>query len=130
MPTEFEMVLLATEVAVIVTGKSPGGNAAGAVSVVATPLGVGLGETVPQGAGEHDKDRVTPLSAGSPVTVAVICAVAPIDTVLVLWVTDTAIELAVPGTVMLGELDAEFLAAEVAIIVTAKSTAGAVSGAV
>lgn len=129
--TEFETATLSTEVAVMVTDKSPGGNAVGAVYVVAAPLRVLVGETVPHGPGKQDTDQETPLFAGSPVTVAVIFAVVPMGTVLALCVTETVTEGgAVPGTVTVAELDTELLAADVAVIVTAKSLAGDVLGAV
>jgi hypothetical protein len=57
--------------------------------VVATPLAVALGETTPQGVGEHDTDHVTPLFAESLVTVAVTCVVAPACTVVVPAETET-----------------------------------------
>ena len=57
--------------------------------MVAIPLAVAVGETVPQGVGEQDTVQVTPLFAGSLVTVAVNCAVAPACTVAVLGVTET-----------------------------------------
>jgi hypothetical protein len=59
--------------------------------VVATPLAVALGETAPHGVGEHDTVQVTPLFAGSLVTVAVTCVVAPACTVVVPAETETLI---------------------------------------
>jgi hypothetical protein len=59
--------------------------------VVATPLAVALGETAPQGAGEHDIDQVTPLFDESLVTLAVTCVVAPACTVVVPAETETRI---------------------------------------
>jgi hypothetical protein len=82
---------------------------------------------VPHGAGEHDTVHVTPLFAGSLVTVAVNFAVALACTVAVLGETETAIAA---GTVMVAEADAEVLAAEVAVMVTVKLLAGGVAGAV
>jgi hypothetical protein len=95
--------------------------------VVATPLPVAVGKTVPQGAGEHDTVHVTPLFAGSLVTVAVNFAVAPACTVAVLGVTETTIPA---GTLMVAEFDADVLATEVAVMVTVKLLAGGVAGAV
>jgi hypothetical protein len=94
--------------------------------VVATPLAVAVGKTVPHGAAEHATVQVTPLFAGSLVTVAVNCAVAPACTVAELGAT----EIVVPGTVMIAEFDTEVLATEVAVMVTIKSPAGGVVGAV
>ena len=51
----------ATEVAVTVMATSVGGGAAGAVYVVAAPLAVAVGDTLPQGADEHDRLQLTPL---------------------------------------------------------------------
>jgi hypothetical protein len=59
--------------------------------VVAAPLAVAVGETVPHGVGEQDTVQVTPLFAGSLMTVAVNCAVAPACTVPVFGVTETPI---------------------------------------
>jgi len=94
--------------------------------VVATPLAVAVGETVPQGVGVQDTVQVTPLFAGSLLTVAVNCAVAPACTVAELGATETV----VPGTVMIAEFVTEVLATEVAVMVTDKSPAGGVVGAV
>jgi len=93
---------------------------------VATPLAVAVGETVPHGAGEHATVQVTPLLAGSLVTVAVNCAVAPASTVGDSGATETV----VPGTVMLAEFDTAVLATEVAVTRTDKSPAGMAAGAV
>ena len=51
--------------------------------VVATPLAVEVGETLPQGAGEQDTVQVTPFLLRSLPTVAVNCAVVFPCTVLV-----------------------------------------------
>ena len=72
-----ETVVLATEVAEIVTVKSDAGADAGAVYVVDTPLAVALGETEPQGAAAHDTVQVTPFVLGSLETIAETCAVPP-----------------------------------------------------
>ena len=70
----------ATEVAVMFTVKSASGGA-GAVYVVFPLLNVNVGDTLPHGTGEQDKLQVTPLLAGSLLTVAVSCAVPPGGTV-------------------------------------------------
>jgi citrate lyase beta subunit len=88
--------------------------------VVAAPLAVAVGETVPHGAGEHDTTQVTPLLAMSFVTVAVNCAVPPAGTEDALCVTETDI----PGMVMVPELNTEELLTEVAVNVTCKSFIG------
>ena len=94
--------------------------------MVAAPLAVAVGETVPHGVGEHDTVQVTPLFAGSLLTVAVNCAVAAACTVAELGVTETV----VPGTVMIAAFNTEVLATEVAVRVTVKLLAGGVAGAV
>jgi hypothetical protein len=127
MVAEAAAEALATEVAVMVTVKLAAGGVVGAVKVVATPLAVALGETVPHVAAEHDTDHITPLFAESFVTVAVNCAVAPACTVAVLGVTETAIPA---GTVMVADFDTEVLATEVAVMVTVKLAAGGAVGAV
>ena len=80
---------------------------------------------MPHGVGEHDTVHVTPLFAGSLVTVAVNLAVAPACTVAVLGATETAI----PGITTVAKDDTEVLATEVAVIVTVKLLAGGVTGA-
>jgi hypothetical protein len=82
---------------------------------------------VPHGVGEHDTDHVTPLFAGSLVTVAVNFAVALACTVAVLGETETAIAA---GIVMVFEADAKVLATEVAVMVTVKLLGGMLGGAV
>ena len=64
-----------TEVAAIVTD-CVGARPDGAVYVVATPLVVVVGETVPQGDVPQLTDQVTPLLAASFPTVAVTCTLA------------------------------------------------------
>jgi hypothetical protein len=64
--------------------------------VVAAPLAVAVGETVPHGAGEHDTTQVTPLLAVSFVTVPVNCAVPPACTEEVFAETETLIAGASP----------------------------------
>jgi hypothetical protein len=90
------------------------------------PLNVAVGEIVPHGAGEHETVQVTPLFPGSLLTVAVNGAILPVRTVAESGVTETV----VPGTVTAAELDTAALATEVAVMVTAKSPAGRVAGAV
>lgn len=95
--------------------------------MVAIPLAVAAGKTDPQGAAGHVTTQVTPLFAGSLVTVAVNFAVAPDCTVAVRGVTETAIPT---GTVMVADADAEVSATEMALMVTVKSAAGGMVGAV
>lgn len=80
-----------TELAVIVTVKSPVGALGGAVNVVATPLAVEAGETVPQGTAEQVTAQVTPPFAESLVTVAVTGVVVPACMVVVPAETETLI---------------------------------------
>jgi hypothetical protein len=94
--------------------------------VVAIPLAVAAGKTDPQGAAGHVTTQVTPLFAGSLVTVAVNFAVAPASTVAVLGVTETT----GPGITTVAKPDAEVLATEAAVMVTVKSLVGGVVGAV
>lgn len=94
--------------------------------MVAAPLAVAVGETVPHGVAEHDTAQVTPMFDGSLVTVAVNCPVAPAATVVLLGATETVI----PETVMLAVPDTEVFVTEVAVMVTNKSPAGSVVGAV
>ena len=94
--------------------------------MVATPLALVVGETEPHGPGEHDTVQITPIFVGSLLTVAVICDVVLIGTVVGFAVTVTA----VPRTVTVAKFDTEALAREVAVMVTAKSLAGGVVGAV
>jgi hypothetical protein len=69
---EDDFVVSVADVAVTFTVRSLGGGG-GAVYVVATPLAVEVGETVPQGAGEQDTLQVTPPLVRSLLTVAVNC---------------------------------------------------------
>jgi len=59
--------------------------------VVAAPLDVAVGETVPHGVAGQVTVQVTPLFAESLETVAVICAVAPACTEVGLAMTETVI---------------------------------------
>ena len=96
--------------------------------MVAAPLAVAVGETVPHEAEEHDTVQVTPLFVGSLVTVAVNGAVAPASTVAVGGVTET--ETGVAGILMVAEAAFDESAPEVAVIVTVRSPDGGVVGAV
>jgi hypothetical protein len=122
----FDAAVLNTEVAVMETNKSLTGGVVGAVKVVAAPLAVALGKTVPHGAAEHDTVQVTPLFVGSLVTVAVSWAVPPASTMSVLWVTETVVS----AIVTVAEFDTELLATEAAVIKTVKSPPGNAAGAV
>ena len=97
--------------------------------MIGVPLAELVDEIVPH-AGEHAVPpcvsvHVTPVFAGSLVTVAVNLAVAPACTVAVLGATETAI----PGITTVAKDDTEVLATEVAVIVTVKLLAGGVTGA-
>jgi hypothetical protein len=87
-----------TEVAVRIT-VSAAVCEAGEVKVVAAPLGVCVGETIPQGDTEHETLQLTPSFVGSLATVAVNCTVAPTSTVAELLESDTLIGggVGVPG---------------------------------
>ena len=93
---------------------------------MAAPLAVVVGETVPHGAGEHDTVQVTPLLAGSLVTVAVNGAVVPAITVADWGATETA----VARTVMVAMFVFDESATEAAVIVTVKAAESGVVGAV
>jgi hypothetical protein len=94
MVLEADFEVLATDVAVILTAVLAG-RTAGAVKVVAVPLGVVAGATVPQAGEQADppcvRVQVTPFAAGSLPTVAVICAVWPTVTVEGTALSETAI---------------------------------------
>jgi len=123
---ELDTAVLATEVAVMVTVKSPTGYAVGAVYVVEAPLGVVVGESEPHGPGEQETLQVTPLCVGSLLTVALNGSFVPIGTVALA----KAIETVTPETVTVPEAIAEVLATDVAMMVTGTSLAGGVTGAV
>jgi hypothetical protein len=125
---ELDTEVSATGLAVTTTDKSPAGRVPGAVYVVATPLAVAVGETVPHGAAEHDTVQVTPLFVESLATVAVNWAVVPAWTVAVGGVTET--ETGVAGILMVAEAAFDESAPEVAVIVTVRSPDGGVVGAV
>jgi len=57
--------------------------------VVAVPLGVAVGETVPHAVAEQETVQLTPLLAESLRTVAVNCAVEPASTVAAVWERET-----------------------------------------
>lgn len=86
--------------------------------MTATPLALVVGETVPHGELEHWTDHVTPLFAGSPVTVAVNCAEAPGCTVTLAGITEI-IKFDV-GTVTVAEPIVVESAAEIAATVTVR----------
>src|SRR5262245_15430360 len=65
-----------TDVALLLTTVAGAGRVAAAVQVVATPLPVVIGETVPHGALQQDTVQVTPRLSVSFVMVAVTWAVA------------------------------------------------------
>jgi hypothetical protein len=111
---------LETEVAVMVTVKLLAGGVVGAVYVVAAPLAVPVGKTEPHGVGEHDTVQLTPLFAGSLLTVAVNCAVAAACTDAEFGVTTTE----TPGIVMVTEPDTVGSLTEAAVTVTCKSLNG------
>ena len=67
---EADLALSATDVAVTVMVRFAA-TALGAVYVVAAPLAVAAGKTVPQGAAEHDTVQATPLFTESFITLAV-----------------------------------------------------------
>ncbi len=89
--------------------------------MVATPLAVVVGETVPT-----DADQVTPPFAGSFMTFAVSCAMAPANNMVELEATETVI----PDVVTVAEADIEELVTEVALIVTVRMPAGGLLGGV
>ena len=59
--------------------------------MVATPLAVPAGETVPHGAEGQDTDQLTPIFVESLLTVAVICVVPPACRFVITAETDTLI---------------------------------------
>ena len=93
---------------------------------MATPLGVAVSETLPQGPGEQDTFQVTPLLLGSCPTMATIFGtVPPAITVVAGAVTETVTE----GTVMVTLADLVGSATEVAVTVSVRSLTGTVAGA-
>jgi hypothetical protein len=82
--TEADFVLSANEVATIVTVIWLAGGVLGAVYVVAAPLAVVVGETVPHGAEEQLTLHVTPMFEESLITCAVTPTVPPASNVLLL----------------------------------------------
>jgi len=93
--------------------------------VVAIPLAVVVGETMPHGATEHDTVQLTPEFAGSLVTVAVKFVVLLGWTVAEFGETDTA----TAGTVTVADPDFDVSTTEVAVIMTFMSLAGGLAGA-
>jgi hypothetical protein len=93
---------------------------------VAVPLGVVVGATEPHWATEHVTPQVTPLVAGSFVTVAVNCPVAPASTVAVAGATATAMAGIVIAIVAVFVISAT----DVTVRVTVRLLAGGVDGAV
>lgn len=91
MAADADFDVSANEVAVIVTVKPADGGLLGAVYVVADPLAVAVGETVPHDDTEQATVQVTPLFDESLVRVAVICAEAPACSVVTLAETETLI---------------------------------------
>ena len=77
------------EAAVSVTVRVATDEVAGGVYVVLPPLTVDVGETLPQGAGEHERVQLTPLFAESLVTVAANWPVVPTPNVAVVLESDT-----------------------------------------
>jgi hypothetical protein len=120
-PSEFDFDGSATEVAVTVTFKSLVGGLAGALYVAELPVTL-LSVPAPD-AGEMV--QVTPLSFGSLLTVAVKGSMPPAGTMAPTGETLTVIA----GTVTFAEPDFDVSAAEVAVIVTARSFAGGLAGA-
>jgi hypothetical protein len=114
-----DLVVSETDVAVTVTVKSLGGGP-GAVYVVAPPLAVDVGATLPQGVAEQCTVQVTPLLFRSLPTVAVNRCVVPASTVAFRGSVSTVIA----GTVTVAEAIAKELDTEVAVTVTAKSLGG------
>jgi hypothetical protein len=114
-----DLVESETDEAVTVTVKSVDGGP-GAVYVTAAPPVVEVGETLPQGAVEHETVHVTPLLLGSLPTVAVNSCVVPASTVAV-W---GSVSTVIAGTVIVAEAIAKGLVTEVAVTVTVKSLAG------
>ena len=117
--------VLATEVAVTMTGKSVAGGA-GAVYVTAVPLAEDAGETPPQVGTPQETVQATPLLLESPATLAVNCAVPFPGTVGEAGETTTPTE----GTTMVAANDFVASVTEVAVSVTVKLVAGRVVGAV
>jgi hypothetical protein len=112
------------EVAEIVTGTLLGGGVAGAVYVTEVLVGV-LSVPAPVAGEIVQEAGLTPLFAGSFVTVAVICEELPAPTAP----TDATTETMMGGTSMLTVIDFVGSDAAVAVIVTDKSLGGGVDGA-
>jgi hypothetical protein len=93
--------------------------------VIATPLAVVAGETVPHGAVEQETVHLTPAFAGSLVTVAVKFPVLLGWTVAEFGDTDTV----TAGIVTVADPDFDISSTEVAVMVTFMSLAGGLAGA-
>jgi hypothetical protein len=87
---------------------------------------VAVGDTVPQGAGEHETDQLTPRLFGSFTTVAVNLDDPAAWIVAELGSTATV----VPGTVIVARFETVLAATDVATTETVRSPAGKVVGAV
>ena len=117
MVAEANFVVSLTDVAVSVTFKLLEGALLGAEYAAGFPLAVVVGETLPQGNVEQDTVHVTPLFAGSLVTVAVNCAVPPTCTVDVPGETETVIA---DGIVIVTEEVFAVSTTEIAVTVTVR----------
>ena len=95
---------------------------------MAAPLRVGLGETLPQGPGEHETLQLTPLLPGSFSTVATMFGTLPAASRLSML--DGVTETVTKGTVMVTVADLVESVFEVAVTVTVRSLVGGVVGAV
>jgi hypothetical protein len=91
------------------------------------PLPVVVGATDPQGAIAQDTAQITPFPAVSPVTFAVICAVSFTCNGVALGGATLTV---MPGILKLADAGIDPPAAAVAVMVTVKSPAGGMAGAV
>lgn len=94
--------------------------------MVAVPLAVAVGETLPQGAVLHETVQFTPVFAAKFETVAVICVVCVASIFAEVGETETTIA----GTVIVAEPDLVASAEEVAVSVKVRVLEGGVDGAV
>jgi len=115
----------ATEIAVTVTCKLLAGGP-GAVYVVATPLSVESGETLPQGAAEQVTVQMAPLLLTSLTSVATNCVVPVARTVAV----EGATVIATDGIVIVAAADFVLSVTDVAVSVTVRSLTDGLFGAV
>lgn len=123
---EAEIAALSAAVAVMVTVRSAAGAAGGALNVLAAPLAVVTGDTLPQGALGQETLHLTPALPGSLTSVAVTCVDEPAGTVLVARDSEIGLLATVICTLAVTEEPASALA----VIVTVRSAAGAAAGAV